>query len=260
MDVLNFPLFQMHRCRFSMTMVSSRQLPPNRYRMVQALGRTSGTPKKQGTSHAKAKSRPIVGSSWGSPVAESGPVGIPHPTPWSPPCFFFWLLEAQQWTERHALSNGSTSFSTHQVGMWNNMEQLFSHTWRGCTTKPGSSQAFLPGDKFYPNGAASWASLAPSKKNNPTNWIQWECWSAMTMTTVHIINMPIIFIHVRWREAKGWAKEIPTRDAAGFDGLLNLTLGPRPTGATLRVGGPAVSPRTPWSVAENSWQLPLTFW
>jgi hypothetical protein len=57
--------------------------------------------------------------------------------------------------------------------------------------------------------------------------------------------MTIIFIHVRWLEAKSWAKEIPTRDAAGFDGLLNLTLGPRPTGATLRARGPAASPRIP---------------
>ena len=57
--------------------------------------------------------------------------------------------------------------------------------------------------------------------------------------------MTIIFIHVRWLEAKSWAKEIPTRDAAGFDGLLNLTLGPRPTGATLTARGPAASPRIP---------------
>ena len=39
--------------------------------------------------------------------------------------------------------------------------------------------------------------------------------------------------------AEGWAKEVPS--AAGFDGLLNLTLGPRPTGATLRVRGPAAA-------------------
>jgi len=104
-DVLNFPLFQMHRCWFSMTMVSSRQLPPNRYRQ---WGEHLELQRSKAPAMLRPRADQLLGRV-GDPQLKVAQLGsrTPHLGALH---VFFGLLEAQQRTERHALSNGSTSF------------------------------------------------------------------------------------------------------------------------------------------------------
>jgi hypothetical protein len=121
-DVLNFPLFQMHRCWFSMTMVSSRQLPPNRYRQ---WGEHLELQRSKAPAMLRPRADQLLGRV-GDPQLKVAQLRSRTPHLGALHVFFgCWRPNKEL---KDMLCPTAQLVSTQKVGMWNNMEQLFRHT------------------------------------------------------------------------------------------------------------------------------------